>query len=61
MGEEVRDIVITCPAYFGMNERQATKTAGELAGLNVINIINEPTAAVISYGVSGEECEPLSI
>lgn len=52
-GERVRDVVITCPAYFGMNERQATKTAGELAGLNVLNIINEPTAAAISYGVSG--------
>lgn len=52
-GEEVKDVVITCPAYFGMNERQATRTAGELAGLNVLNIINEPTAAAISYGVSG--------
>lgn len=52
-GEEIKDVVITCPAYFGMNERQATKTAGELAGLNVLNIINEPTAAAISYGVSG--------
>lgn len=52
-GESVKDVVITCPAYFGMNERQATKTAGELAGLNVLNIINEPTAAAISYGVSG--------
>lgn len=54
-GESVRDVVITCPAYFGMNERQATKTAGELAGLNVLNIINEPTAAAISYGVSGKD------
>ncbi len=54
-GEVVKDVVITCPAYFGMNERQATKTAGELAGLNVLNIINEPTAAAISYGVSGSE------
>lgn len=54
-GEAVKDVVITCPAYFGMNERQATKTAGELAGLNVLNIINEPTAAAISYGVSGSE------
>lgn len=54
-GEEVKDVVITCPAYFGMNERQATKTAGELAGLNVLNIINEPTAAAISYGVSGAD------
>lgn len=54
-GEAIKDVVITCPAYFGMNERQATKTAGELAGLNVLNIINEPTAAAISYGVSGTE------
>lgn len=54
-GEEIRDVVITCPAYFGMNERQATKAAGELAGLNVLNIINEPTAAAISYGVSGSD------
>ncbi len=54
-GEEIKDVVITCPAYFGMNERQATKTAGELAGLNVLNIINEPTAAAISYGVSGHD------
>lgn len=53
-GEEIKDVVITCPAYFGMNEKQATKTAGELAGLNVLNIINEPTAAAISYGVSGQ-------
>ena len=54
-GQEIKDVVITCPAYFGMNEKQATKNAGELAGLNVLNIINEPTAAAISYGVSGEE------
>lgn len=53
--ETVKDVVITCPAYFGMNERQATRLAGELAGLNVLNIINEPTAAAISYGVSGKE------
>ncbi|MFI3177230.1 MAG: Hsp70 family protein [Eubacteriales bacterium] len=53
-GELVKDVVITCPAYFGMNERNATSSAGELAGLNVLNIINEPTAAAISYGVSGD-------
>ena len=51
-GEEIKDVVITCPAYFGMNEKKATQNAGELAGLNVLNIINEPTAAAISYGVS---------
>ena len=54
-GEEIKDVVITCPAYFGVNEKVATKTAGELAGLNVLNIINEPTAAAISYGVSGAD------
>lgn len=52
--EKVTDVVITCPAYFGMNERDATKIAGEMAGLNVLDIINEPTAAAISYGVTGE-------
>ena len=48
-GENVKDVVITCPAYFGLEERAATKQAGELAGLNVLGIINEPTAASISY------------
>ncbi len=54
-GEEIKDVVITCPAYFGMQEREATKTAGEIAGLNVIDIINEPTAAAISYGAMGSK------
>ena len=53
--EEIKDVVITCPAYFGMKERQATIDAGKIAGLNVLAIINEPTAAAISYGVSGKE------
>ncbi len=48
-GHVVRDVVITCPAYFGLEERNATKKAGELAGLNVLNLINEPTAAALSY------------
>ena len=52
LGEEVKDVVITCPAYFGMDEREATKQAGIIAGLNVLAIINEPTAAAISYGLS---------
>ena len=47
---DVKDVVITCPAYFGVNEREATRIAGELAGLNVLEIINEPTAAAFSYG-----------
>jgi molecular chaperone DnaK (HSP70) len=50
LNEEVTDIVITCPAYFGINEREATRMAGEIAGYNVRQIINEPTAAAIAYG-----------
>lgn len=50
IGMEVTDVVITCPAYFGINEREATKNAGQLAGLNVRHILNEPTAAAIAYG-----------
>ena len=49
--EPVKDVVITCPAYFGTKERLQTKQAGEIAGLNVLGIINEPTAAAISYGM----------
>lgn len=50
--ETICDVVITCPAYFGIAEREATRKAGEIAGLNVLNIINEPTAAAIAYGLS---------
>ena len=50
VGEKIEDVVITVPAYFGVNEREATKRAGELAGLNVIDLINEPIAAAIAYG-----------
>ena len=50
LGEEISDVVITCPAYFGANEREATRNAGKLAGLNVRGILNEPTAAAICYG-----------
>ncbi|MBS3758011.1 MAG: Hsp70 family protein [Desulfobacterales bacterium] len=50
LGEEVTDVVITCPAYFGINEREATRKAGEIAGFNVRQVINEPTAAAIAYG-----------
>ena len=49
--EHIKDVVITCPAYFGVAERDATKAAGVIAGLNVMAIINEPTAAAITYGV----------
>ena len=50
-GEEVTKAVITCPAWFNDKQRQATKTAGELAGLNVLRIINEPTAAILSSNI----------
>lgn len=52
--EQIRDVVITCPAYFGVTERDATKAAGVIAGLNVMAIINEPTAAAITYGVTDD-------
>jgi molecular chaperone DnaK (HSP70) len=52
LGVEVRDVVITCPAYFGNQEKVATKNAGEIAGLNVLEIIAEPTAAAIFYGMT---------
>lgn len=51
LGEEVTDAVITCPAYFDDAQRQATKDAGRIAGLNVLRIINEPTAAALAYGL----------
>ncbi|MBW1988689.1 MAG: Hsp70 family protein [Deltaproteobacteria bacterium] len=54
-GEKMTDVVITCPAYFGINEREATRLAGEIAGLNVRQIINEPTAAAIAYGSTEAE------
>ncbi len=57
LNTEVKDVVITCPAYFGTTEREATKNAGIIAGLNVIEIINEPTAAALYYGCSKSEGE----
>lgn len=53
-GEKIRDVVITCPAYFGVAERDATQAAGVIAELNVMAIINEPTAAAITYGVTDD-------
>ncbi len=55
LGEKVTDAVITVPAYFTDSQRQATKDAGQIAGLNVQRIINEPTAAALAYGVDKEE------
>ncbi len=51
LGQTVTDAVITVPAYFNDSQRQATKEAGEIAGLNVRRIVNEPTAAALAYGL----------
>jgi heat shock protein 1/8 len=57
IGEEVKDAVVTVPAYFNDSQRQATKDAGHIAGLNVLRIINEPTAAAIAYGLDNQTAE----
>jgi molecular chaperone DnaK len=57
LGEEVTQAVITVPAYFTNDQRQATKLAGEIAGLEVLQIINEPTAAALTYDIRSEETE----
>jgi molecular chaperone DnaK len=57
LGEEVTDAVITVPAYFEDSQRQATKEAGQIAGLNVLRIVNEPTAAALAYGLEKGESE----
>ena len=57
LGQPVKNAVITVPAYFNDSQRQATKNAGEIAGLNVLRIINEPTSAALSYGLDKQETE----
>ena len=57
LGEEIVDAVITVPAYFEDSQRQATKEAGQIAGLNVLRIVNEPTAAALAYGLEKGESE----
>jgi len=57
LGDKVEDVVITCPAYFNDNQRHATKDAGEIAGLKVLRIINEPTAACLAYGLEKSDKE----
>ena len=57
IGETVTDAVVTVPAYFNDSQRQATKDAGQIAGLNILRIINEPTAAAIAYGLDKKEEE----
>ncbi|MDB1159695.1 molecular chaperone DnaK [Bifidobacterium breve] len=62
LGEPVTDAVITCPSYFNDAQRQATKDAGKIAGLNVLRIINEPTAAALAYGLEkGKEDERILV
>lgn len=61
LGEEVTDAVITVPAYFTDAQRQATKDAGTIAGLNVQRIINEPTAAALAYGINKEEPQKIMV
>ena len=55
LGHELKKVVITVPAYFNDSQRQATKDAGAIAGLEVLRIINEPTAAAIAYGLDKTE------
>ncbi|MEA2617167.1 MAG: molecular chaperone DnaK, partial [Chloroflexota bacterium] len=61
LGEKVTDAVITVPAYFNDAQRQATKNAGQIAGLNVVRIINEPTAAALAYGLDKKENERILV
>src|ERR1700676_1481860 len=61
LGEKVIDAVITVPAYFNDAQRQATKNAGQIAGLNVLRIINEPTAAALAYGLEKKENEKILV
>ena len=61
LGEEVTDAVITVPAYFNDGQRQATKDAGKIAGLNVLRIINEPTSAAMSYGLDHGEPQTVMV
>src|SRR5688572_6380137 len=61
LGEKVKDVVITVPAYFNDAQRQATKDAGQIAGLNVLRIINEPTAAALAYGLDKKKDETIAV
>ncbi len=61
LGQPVTDVVITVPAYFNDAQRQATKDAGQIAGLNVLRIINEPTAAALAYGLDRQKDETIAV
>jgi molecular chaperone DnaK len=61
LGDKVTDAVITVPAYFNDSQRQATKDAGQIAGLNVLRIVNEPTAAALAYGLDQKKSETIAV
>ena len=61
LGEAVEDAVITVPAYFNDAQRQATKEAGTIAGLNILRIINEPTAAALAYGIKDQDSQKIAV
>ncbi len=61
LGDKVTDVVITVPAYFNDSQRKATQEAGTIAGLNVVRIINEPTAAALAYGLDKKEAEQICV
>lgn len=61
LGEEITDVVITCPAYFDDSQRKATKDAGEIAGFNVKRVINEPTAAALAYGLDKKKNQEIVV
>jgi len=61
LGEKITDAIITCPAYFDDSQRKATKVAGEIAGLNVLRVINEPTAAALAYGLNKKKDQQIVV
>ena len=61
LGEKITDAIITCPAYFDDSQRKSTKVAGEIAGFNVLRVINEPTAAALAYGLTKKKEEKIVV
>ena len=61
LGEKIESVVITCPANFDDSQRKATKTAGEIAGLKILRVINEPTAAALSYGLGKKQAQKVLV
>ena len=61
LGRPIEDAVITVPAYFNDSQRQATKDSGRIAGLNVLRIINEPTASALAYGLDKKKNETIAV